>query len=359
MKPKIRPPLRTPVDSDGPGAGSAAADQTDRGTSRRRSRVRSVGKLVLAVILLVAFAWGIRLAVADFAAQPASALVPPVKVLIVSGVLASLWLAALTLVFTYATCKGLQLTGRSRLALVGEFFLRSHLARYIPGRVAQLALLTVSVCRHGLPRSTAAVIVASHTFQFLLAGLILALPLATITVVSGHHPAILPIAGAAGIAAAAAAVWICFPTKNAVIRRVLDRIGLYEHYSLSTPVSRTWSLTLYIIVSLLQSLSVLPLVLWMTHDAGDGRWGIAAAAALSYPVARVFGQASVITPGGLGAREGAFVLLTSPFLPVEVAAIVSVWVRIVAMATEVGLYALSLVGRSMIRNVHVTRTSDV
>lgn len=358
MTPMARSPRRTHGGTDCQESGHQAVARSRVIAALGHARGRPIGRLVVAAFLLVAFAWGVRGAVADIASQPGSLLVPTVNVLATSGALAFAWLAGLALVFIYATCRGTRVAGWIRLVIVGEFFLRSQLARYIPGRVVQLALLTLSLRKHDLSRSAAVSIVASHTFQFLLAGIILAVPLAPITILNGNHPVGLPVAGAAAFAIVAAIVWIWFPNKNPLIARILDKVGIDKPRSPSTPVSRAWSLALYVTVSLLQAVSILPLVLWMTHDAGDRRWTFALAAALAYPVARVFGQASVITPGGLGAREGAFVLLTSPFLPVEVAAIVSVWVRIVAITTEVVLYALFLVGRATIRNVHITRTSD-
>ena len=92
-----------------------------------------------------------------------------------------------------------------------------------------------------------------------------------------------------------------------------------------------FAIVLGITLALLQALSSLPLVLELMPDAG---FKALLSACLAYPSARFIGQVVSLAPGGLGVREGVFVGMVTTILPMPGALQLALWLRLVAVVTE-------------------------
>jgi uncharacterized membrane protein YbhN (UPF0104 family) len=154
------------------------------------------------------------------------------------------------------------------------------------------------------------------------------------------------MAGFAGACAIAlAATWLLRPHAllallNRVIRRMTDR----PEAQLALDSSRRdWALAfvLFATVVALQALSVAPLAASGLSHAGTLSVPIVMTLCLAYPIARLVGQISVFVPGGLGVREGAYVLLAAAVVDAPTATVIAVWARLLSLIAEVGVAALA------------------
>jgi len=259
--------------------------------------------------------------------------------------LTTLWLVAMHAVFLIGLrhCVPGAAVPRRGTAVV---FFRSHLARYIPGKVMQVGTLAAGLMKLGCTGRQAASAVVMHQINFMLSTAAFALLLAPLLWRASFDrvdPAI-PIA-AGTVLVALLLLWIMQPAKR---RRAIERVipKRQRDAEASTPAStlpgRALVFTAYLLLTAGQAVTVAPLAVDL---AGGGErsvdpWGWLALCG-AYPVARLIGQLGVATPGGLGVREGAYVLLVLPIVGGPAAAAIAAWVRLCAIVSELLVFVLA------------------
>jgi glycosyltransferase 2 family protein len=91
------------------------------------------------------------------------------------------------------------------------------------------------------------------------------------------------------------------------------------------------------------------------HDEHTlGLWGWIALCG-AYPVARLIGQLGVAAPGGLGVREGAYVVLVLPLVGGPVGAAIAAWARLCSIVSELLIYAGATLWARRESNSSITR----
>lgn len=327
-----------------PAATSPAPGPEQPGRTRARVIRRTI-ELVLFVVFIAAF-----VATARGAWQRVTAreILPPAWAVLAAIALAALWLpayqACFALTLRRALARAADAPDRVGPRSAAELFFRSHLARYVPGKVVQLGVLTDGLARRGLSLRLAARVVGAHQLGYVAATGVLGLPVGALLWISGARPQGLAVLGLGALASAAAATWTVKPGRlRAAASFIVNRAPGPGSISAPTvaptrPAERAISLAAYAAVAAGQGVIVLPLV-W-TLTPGDRTPGPAALLAVcgSYPLARLIGQIGVVAPGGLGLREGAFALLAMPLTGGPAAAACAVWARLILMGAETAVY---------------------
>jgi hypothetical protein len=108
----------------------------------------------------------------------------------------------------------------------------------------------------------------------------------------------------------------------------------------------------FLVVNFLQGFAI-TLILWSIYPALTSRslsifWLFAA-----YPIGRLVGQLASVMPGGIGIREGMYVLLLSPYVPVQALLIASAIMRFVSVLMEFVI----LIGLSIAIRIQETKGS--
>jgi hypothetical protein len=129
-----------------------------------------------------------------------------------------------------------------------------------------------------------------------------------------------------------------------ILVEVINRLNLSD-YSLSSdlPLANRIEMVLrFTIVNILQGLSA-TLILWSVYPSLNLNkvplvWLVAA-----YPLSRLIGQIMTVMPGGLGIREGMYVLILGIFLPIQPLVVGAAMMRLVSVLIEgIILLVLSL-----------------
>lgn len=223
---------------------------------------------------------------------------------------------------------------RLRYPAAARIWCLSNLARYVPGRVWQIAGMAAMAQRAGVSPWAAA---GSAVIVQLLA-------IGTGAVVTGlfavetGYPVVI---AASGVVAVLAALALASPRATAVLSRTLTRL-LGRELKLE-PVGKG-ALAASAAVTALAWISYgVALYLLVQGLLGEPRLSIGAAVG-AFTASYLLGLVAVFTPGGLGVREGViFLLLERPLGP-GAATLVTVGSRLLMSATEVvaGLLTLPL-----------------
>ncbi len=223
---------------------------------------------------------------------------------------------------------------RLRYPAAARIWCLSNLARYVPGRVWQIAGMAAMAQRAGVSPWAAA---GSAVIVQLLA-------IGTGAVVTGlfavetGYPVVIAASGAVAVLAALA---LASPRATAVLSRTLTRL-LGRELKLE-PVGKG-ALAASAAVTALAWISYgVALYLLVQGLLGEPRLSIGAAVG-AFTASYLLGLVAVFTPGGLGVREGViFLLLERPLGP-GAATLVTVGSRLLMTATEVvaGLLTLPL-----------------
>jgi hypothetical protein len=250
----------------------------------------------------------------------------------------------------------------------GFAFFRSLLARYIPGgKMWYLAARTESLSRLGVPRSDAARSVLYEQIHYTGAtaiGAALLLPFfLTLTPVEQLHlPALLI---GLGVALVGVALWLFWPDQ------LFDRVN--RTFSKLFPKRRVQPLILkghlhhwraafglFFLLMVCQGVILYPIVRSVippTVNLSLSKWALVLGA---YPIARLAGQLSVLSPGGIGVREGAYLLMALPILGSDVTSVVVIWARVLSVVSEVAIFlvfgVLSVLTRYGRMRVHRDKT---
>lgn len=255
--------------------------------------------------------------------------------------IASVALLLATFLYLVALWAGLaQRLGASTLGFataVRVFFL-SLLARYVPGKVWQIAGLAYLAGREGVAPGTAA-------FSAVVAQ---AFSLGAAAVAGGLYLALGPLPSRVG-SLVALAVALGVPVLLAwprLYRLALRRVGGAEHAPLSPPGGFRFSLRWL----------ALNLVAWVAYGFAfcllwaafrplePSNYGLAGTA---FAAAYLLGYVAFFAPAGIGVREGALAALTAPVLGAADATALAVITRVWMTATE--LLPLAWVGWSSAR----------
>jgi len=211
----------------------------------------------------------------------------------------------------------------------------SHLAKFIPGHVLALGGRIWLCSREKIPESVSAagiiiemiVQLAASIFVFSLSlsyynthlspTIFLASGLLFISLMGIVHPKILP------------RVWKYVPKMGKVVKTDIS----YRYQSIIS------LLVIYIIAWILQGLSVFILI--KSLYPGIGTSGLMPAIG-AYGGAYALGFVSIVTPGGLGVREGILSFLLKFYIPAPVAVIVAVLSRLCFTLFDVLMTLFSL-----------------
>jgi len=326
----------------------AAPSSDTKGPSARVRVIRRTVEVVLLIAFVAAFVAAARGAWDRVTARE---ILPPLWAALAALGVHILWLPCYQGCFGLTLRRGLDRSDaapdRVGTRSVAELFFRSHLARYVPGKVVQLGVLTDGLVRRGLPLRLAVRVVGAHQLGYVAATGLLGLPVGGLLWLAGARPQGIAVVGVGALAAVASAIWTAKPGRlRAVAVFLTSRAPGPGSVSMpavapTRPAERAISLAAYAAVAAGQGAIVLPLV-WtlMPEDGSLGLVGLLAACG-SYPIARLIGQVGVVAPGGLGLREGSFALLAMPLLGGPPAAACAVWARLISMAAETAVYLIA------------------
>jgi hypothetical protein len=217
-------------------------------------------------------------------------------------------------------------------------FLKGYVLRYIPGKVWGVAVRVESLSGT-IKRGDVLRCVLYEQLMLNGATLLVALPLLAVVfqeqVQLGQGPVVL-LLGWCGALVAVVVFWPVpvFGWGNHVLHRLTGR-GQEALVLRGSRADWRWTMIVYVIVVLGQGLVLIPLVRAVCPD--HATWGVETWAIVlgGYPVARLIGQVSMVAPGGLGVREGTYVLLMLPVMGNVAGTVVVVWARLLSMAAEV------------------------
>lgn len=220
-------------------------------------------------------------------------------------------------------------------------FFKSFLLRYVPGKI-WTAVGRAETLAPAVPRATTFRCLLYEQLHLNVATLGLAI-LMTGPLVIGHGTeARWPLWSGGAVAAAGLLVWLFFPNQ---IFGLINRLTGWAHrleggLLVLEGSAREWRSTfmLFVMVLILQALAIAPLIQAFAPEAASLSsldWFVILAA---YPVARLVGQLSLVVPGGVGVREGAYVLILVPVLDPAVTTSAAAWMRLLSLIPEIALY---------------------
>lgn len=226
------------------------------------------------------------------------------------------------------------LGSRLTLADAHRIWYLSNLARYVPGKVAQLAGAIYLGRAKGVgPVASVASLIVSQLFA-LGAGLIVG----TLALIDPERaPALRILAATAALVFLAVLLTPAFGALHRLALRILRREARY----VSLPWRRRLALAAgYVAVWILLGASFHLFLTAVTEVPPGSFWPVVGIFALAY----LAGYAAVFVPSGLGVREGALAGLLSLYIPVTIAIAVSFLARVWSTAVELAVAAI-LVGR--------------
>ena len=220
----------------------------------------------------------------------------------------------------------------------------SNLLRYIPGNIWQFLGMAEMAAQDGVPRLVTLTSIVLHQVISTAAGLVLA---ALYFATAGHD---------AWAVRLRPFLWLV-PLGLVLLQpRLLERLLNWAMARLRRPpirVTLTWMqiwilLFRYAVVWLGLGLSFAALV----RSLATVTWDVLPYLIATWVAAYVIGYLSLLTPSGLGVREGVMALLLALLFPVSVAAVVAIVARLWMVAGELlgaGLVSLARPARRMFR----------
>jgi glycosyltransferase 2 family protein len=230
-----------------------------------------------------------------------------------------------------------RLGGRLPYAEAARVWYLSNIIRYIPGNIWQILGMTEMVAASGISRVITLTSIALHQLLSTAAGLVVAAVLMALTGKAEWVERLRPF------------LWLVPLGLLLLQPRLIERVLNWLLGKVGRPPVRidltwgqVWVIVLrYIVVWLLYGLAFAALVRGLTvYDIGWTPYVIA-----SFALAYEAGYLSMLTPSGLGVREGIIVLLLSAFLPPPVAAVVSIIARLWMIAVELLCAGAALISR--------------
>ncbi|MBD3308009.1 hypothetical protein GF339_16325 [candidate division KSB3 bacterium] len=224
--------------------------------------------------------------------------------------------------------------------ITGHAFFTSLLARYTPGQVWQMLVRVEALKEHHIPRQATLRSVLYEQLHFLGATLVYAFLLSPFfwTTLLGDIPlALLFLVFLAAIGGVS--MWLFTPHHVMHVVNLVSATLTRKKFSAPLTMSGTrgqWHMSfgLFFVLVLLQSGVLYPLIrdlLPSTLSLTLTQWIVLLGA---YPLARMIGQLAVIFPGGLGVREGVYVLLLLPLVEGQIGSVIAVWARLLQLGAE-------------------------
>jgi uncharacterized membrane protein YbhN (UPF0104 family) len=294
-----------------------------------RHRRWLTGAVVAVVAICVALAlrsqWRV-IAKADWQLEPERFTLATVLLAVSFAIVAWLWGVALRGVAGVPVRRGMRI-----------WFL-ANLARYVPGSVWSILGAVELARREGAPRRSAASVVALTQLLNVGVALLIGLPVIVAEFTRYGRPA---LAGLAVIVAGLAALWLARrPLIRLLRRRYPDLTWRDVFPSGRLAVGLTLGYAVYWIVAGL----AFGIFASAVHPPAGEHLVLAVAA---FSAAYAIGFLSLLTPSGLGVREGVLVAVLAGVMPAGVAAVVAVLARLWMMAVELlgAGVTLALAGR--------------
>jgi hypothetical protein len=225
-------------------------------------------------------------------------------------------------------------------------FFQSILARYIPGKVWYVVGRTEALAEAEIPRTDVVRSVLYEQAHYFCATTIFTLiifPFLFLT--PAKQVEVGTMFAMLGISTLCAIVWVFWPHKFfLLVNRIfhfcfrdskvgpLILKGRLFHWQLA--------FVFFFIVVICQALVIYPLIKHFLPPGiilSPSRW---VAILGAYPISRFVGQISSIAPGGLGVREGTYILLVFSILDSQVSTAVVVWARLLSVSSEIILFCL-------------------
>jgi len=311
-----------------------------------RARALTVGRLLVALVVVAAVAWGVA---RNWAAISADLRRVDALSLAEAGALAAAgtWLTMLGWRVLLA-----DLGSPLHVAPAGGVFFVGQLGKYLPGSVWTVFAQADMAARLHVPRRRTAVVGLLAIGLSVLTGVLVGLPAV---------PLLLRSDGSGGtrwvLLAVPVLVLFCWPALlNRVIAvglRLLRRDPL-EHTLSTGALLRT--VALFVGAWVLFGAHVLVLAHSVADRAQTGP-GLTTAALTGYALAGSLGMLTIILPAGLGAREGVLTLVLAAAIPTSAGAAVSLLSRFVVTVVDV---VAALAGWAYARSHHlVPAAADV
>jgi len=230
------------------------------------------------------------------------------------------------------------LGGQLRWSRAAQTWFLSNLMRYIPGNIWQFLGMAELAADDGVSRFTTFASIALHQVLSTTVGLVLAAVYFARNGQGGLFDAIRPFLWLAPFS-----LLLCQPRFLEWSLNLLLRV-------LKRPLIRvtlTWGQIWLILLGYLG--------VWLIMGAGFALLAASitpvtpqqfAALMASWAAAYVIGYLSMLTPSGLGVREGVLVLLLTPMFPPPVPTIIAISARLWMTAVEVGAGAIALITRT-------------
>ena len=339
-EPPTSPPAADTDASPGPHPGPHPDPQPPRGKKFLPRCLR----LVLALAFAGVFVYFVgRAGIELWGEASAAAVVPGGVALAATVVLTTLWLAAMEAIFALGLRHWMPGVTVPRRPAAAVFF-QSHLARYVPGKVMQVGTLAGGLVKLGCSGRQAAGAVVMHQFNFILSTAAFALLLAPLLWRASFNRGGVALPAAAGaIVVALVLLWVVQPRwLRHRIERLIPKLQRSGDASASTIPGRAFVFTAYLALTAAQAVTVAPLAMDLAGNADPplDTWNWIALCG-AYPVARLIGQLGVAAPGGLGVREGAYVVLVLPLVGGPAGAAIAAWARLCAIVSELLAYAVA------------------
>lgn len=225
-------------------------------------------------------------------------------------------------------------------------FFKSVLSKYIPGKVWYLATRSEMLVKQGVPRPDVLRSVLYEQAHFFFATAAFTLMLFPVFLSSfGSQVKPVLVYAVVILIIASMAIWLFWPER---LFTVLNKtLATFLPESLRMPLllkghllQWQFAFILFFILVVVQGLTTYPIiksVLSGSNFLEPVDWIMIMGA---YPVARLIGQLGVVSPGGIGVREGAYVILVLPVLDAGTGSIIAVWMRLISIVSEVLMFAM-------------------
>lgn len=228
--------------------------------------------------------------------------------------------------------------------ITGKAFFKSLLARYTPGQVWQIVVRTESLTQYQIPRKQTIHSVLYEQLDFIVATVTYTLIFAPFFMMTSFAKvSMLPFVVVLPCVSIFVILWLFTPKKFVfLLNTFFSKISGKEKLELleikSSILQWQVGFFLFFIVVCLQGLILYPLIQSLIPDNTHltfTQWIVLMSA---YPIARMIGQFAIIFPGGMGVREGVYIVLLSTFIDSSTSSIVAVWARLLQIFSEILMF---------------------
>ena len=231
-------------------------------------------------------------------------------------------------------------------SFTGKAFFKSLLARYTPGQVWQIVVRAESLAKHHIPRKETMRSVLYEQLDFIIATIAYTLifsPFFIANLLGKISPLFFLIIFPCVITLVS--FWLFAPQKiiafvNTNFSKIFGRKKLEPLKIRGSILHWQFGFFLFFIVVCLQGMILYPIIYSLTPSdvhLTSTRWIVLISA---YPIARMLGQFAIIFPGGIGVREGAYILLLGTLIDSNISSVIAVWARLLQILSEIIMFTL-------------------